>query len=152
MNLRSVTPHYGIVDASHIMNDHGGVRPNSVLIVDDHDDTRQMSLIVLRTQGFHVSVAANGAAAFARACEERPDVIVTDLAMPEGDGWELVERLSSDPRTKDIPVVVLTACATESVRQRAERERLAGFFFKPCPADVLAAELRRLCARPSNVA
>ena len=69
------------------------------------------------------------------------------------DGWELVERLSSDPRTKDIPVVVLTACATESVRQRAERERLAGFFFKPCAPDVLAAELRRLCAaRPSNVA
>ena len=112
-----------------------------------------MSLIVLRTQGFHASAAANGEAAFARACEERPDVIVTDLAMPEGDGWQLVERLSSDPRTKDIPVVVLTACATETVRQRAERERLAGFFFKPCAPDVLAAELRRLCAaRPSNVA
>ena len=47
------------------------------------------------------------------------------------------------------PVVMLTACATEQVRERAARERLAGFFFKPCPPDALAAELRRLCGRTS---
>ena len=130
-----------------------GVRAASVLIVDDHEDTRQMSLLVLQSQGFQASAAKSGEAAFARACEEQPDVIVTDLAMPDGDGWELIEKLSADPRTKEIPVVMLTACATEAVRRRAENERLAAFFFKPCAVDVLAAELRRLCAaRQSNVA
>ncbi len=126
-------------------------RPNSVLVVDDHEDTRQMSLIVLRSQGFEASTACGGEAAFAHACEQRPDVIVTDLAMPDGDGWELIQKLSSDPRTRNIPVVMLTACATEAVRARAKQEGLAAFFFKPCAPDVLAAELRRLCSRMSSV-
>lgn len=117
-----------------------------VLVVDDHEDTRQMSLLVLNSQGFSAVAADSGEVGFAHACERRPDVIVTDLAMPDGDGWELVQRLSADPRTKDIPVVMLTACATEAVRQRAQVEGVAAFFFKPCAPDVLADELRRLIA------
>jgi CheY-like chemotaxis protein len=124
----------------------GVSRTPVVLVVDDHEDTRQMSLIVLRTQGFDAITAEGAEAAFARACERLPDVIVTDLAMPDGDGWELIERLGADHRTKEIPVVMLTACATETVRDRAQRERLAAFFFKPCAPDVLADELRRVIA------
>ena len=127
-----------------------GGRRNCVLVVDDHEDTLEMSLIVLRSQGFEAESAPSGDAAFDRACELRPGVIVTDLAMPDGDGWDLIQKLASDPRTKDIPVVMVTACGTESVRSRAQREGLAAFFFKPCPPDVLAAELRRLGARHST--
>lgn len=127
--------------------------PHSVLVVDDHEDTRQMSLIVLRSQGFNPLAAPGGDAAFDCAVQEQPDVIVTDLAMPDGDGWDLIAKLSSDPRTRAIPVVMVTACATEAVRTRAEQEGLAAFFFKPCAPDALAAELRRLCdARHANVA
>ncbi len=124
----------------------GAEQPPVVLVVDDHDDTRQMSLLVLQSQGFSAVAADGGDAGFADACERRPDVIVTDLAMPDGNGWELVQRLSSDPRTRDIPVVMLTACGTETVRQRARVEGVAAFFFKPCAPDVLADELRRLIA------
>jgi CheY-like chemotaxis protein len=120
--------------------------PPVVLVVDDHEDTRQMSLLVLSSQGFSPVASDGGDVGFVDACERRPDVIITDLAMPDGDGWEFVQRLSSDPRTKDIPVVMLTACATESVRQRARTEGVAAFFFKPCAPDVLADELRRLIA------
>ena len=130
----------------HMDRMSGAERSPVVLVVDDHDDTRQMSLIVLRSQGFNAVAAEGGEAGFACASELQPDVIVTDLAMPDGDGWEFVQRLSSDARTKKIPVVMLTACATESVKQRAEREGVAAFFFKPCSPDVLAAELRRLVA------
>ena len=117
-----------------------------VLVVDDHEDTRQMSLLVLRHQGFDAVAAEGAAKGFEAACSNQPDVIVTDLAMPDGDGWDFVRQLSEDTRTRNIPVVVLTACATESVRQRAREERCAGFFFKPCAPDVLAGELRRLIA------
>ena len=120
--------------------------PHSVLVVDDHEDTRQMSLIVLRSQGFEAVSADGAAAGFAAACNERPDVVVTDLAMPDGDGWQLLHQLSDDPRTRNIPVVVVTACATDSVLQRARTEKCAGFFFKPCAPDVLAGELRRVIA------
>jgi CheY-like chemotaxis protein len=117
-----------------------------VLVVDDHEDTREMSSLVLQSQGFTPVAAGSGDSGFADACERRPDVIVTDLAMPDGDGWEFVQRLAADPRTRDIPVVMLTACATEAVRQRARDEGVAAFFFKPCAPDVLADELRRLIA------
>ncbi len=117
-----------------------------VLVVDDHEDTRHMSLIVLRSQGFSAIAAVGGEAGFVCACEQQPDVIVTDLAMPDGDGWVFVQKLASDPRTAHIPVVMVTACATESVRERARKEHVAAFFFKPCAPDVLAAELRRLTA------
>jgi CheY-like chemotaxis protein len=122
------------------------IRRPRVLVVDDHEDTRSMSVIVLRSQGFNAAAAEGAAAGFAAACSNLPDVIVTDLAMPDGDGWEFVRQLAGDSRTKDIPVVVLTACATETVRERARRERCAGLFFKPCAPDVLAGELRRLIA------
>ena len=122
----------------------GAERSPLVLVVDDHDDTRQMSLIVLRSQGFSAMAAVGGEAGFVCACEQQPDVIVTDLAMPDGNGWEFVHRLAADARTARIPVVMVTACATESVRERAREENIAAFFFKPCAPDVLAAELRRL--------
>ena len=122
----------------------GDLRLGRVLVVDDHEDTRQMSLIVLRTQGFDATAMPGGAEGFRHACEHKPDVIVTDLAMPDGDGWDLIQQLSSDERTKSIPVVMLTACATEAVKKRAAVEGCAAFFFKPCAPDVLAEELRRL--------
>jgi CheY-like chemotaxis protein len=124
----------------------GAERSPVVLVVDDHEDTRQMSLIVLRSQGFSATAAVGGEAGFACACEQQPDVIVTDLAMPDGDGWEFVHRLATDERTRNIPVVMVTACATENVKARAKHENVAAFFFKPCSPDVLAAELRRLAA------
>jgi len=124
----------------------GAAHSPVVLVVDDHEDTRQMSLLVLKSQGFAPVAADGGEAGFADACERKPDVIITDLAMPGGDGWELMQRLSADPRTKDIPVVMLTACGTEAVRQRAREEGCAAFFFKPCAPDVLAGELRKLIA------
>ena len=122
----------------------GAGRSPLVLVVDDHEDTRQMSLIVLRSQGFSAMAACGGEAGFVCAREQQPDVIVTDLAMPDGDGWTFVQRLAADPRTAKIPVVMVTACATESVRDRARQENVAAFFFKPCAPDVLALELRRL--------
>jgi CheY-like chemotaxis protein len=143
---------YGEIFRNPMMKD-AAERSHTVLVVDDHDDTRQMSLIVLRAQGFEPAAAPGGDEAFMRAVADQPDVIVTDLAMPDGDGWDLIAKLSSDPRTNRIPVVMLTACATEAVRERATREGLAGFFFKPCAPDVLAAELRRVCAaRHASVA
>ncbi len=66
----------------------GSVAKPVVLVVDDHEDTRHMSVIVLRSQGFQPVAAASGEAAFASACDARPDVIVTDLAMPDGNGWD----------------------------------------------------------------
>jgi CheY-like chemotaxis protein len=118
-----------------------------VLIVDDHDDTRELYVTSLAAFGFEAIAAANRAQACQRAWESHPDIVVTDLTLPGGDGWQLIQDLKGEARTRDIPVVLLTGHAAPSLRERAEREGCAAFFVKPCLPDELAVELRQVLDR-----
>jgi CheY-like chemotaxis protein len=118
-----------------------------VLIVDDHDDTRELYLESLAAFGFEAIAAADRAQACRRAWESHPDIVVTDLTLPGGDGWQLIQDLKGEARTRDIPVVLLTGHAAPSLRERAEREGCAAFFVKPCLPDELAVELRQVLDR-----
>ena len=115
-----------------------------VLVVDDHDDTREMYLQSLGLFGFEAIGAADGQQACHRAWEFDPDIVVTDLTLRGGDGWQLIQDLQRDARTRDTPVVLLTGHAAPSLRERAEQEGCAGFFVKPCLPDELATELRQV--------
>ena len=93
----------------------------SVLIVDDSADTREMYACALAYSGFRVLHADNGADGLSRAAEALPDVIVTDLSIPGIDGFELLARIQTHPRTERIPVIVLSGRADaehRSVRSR----------------------------------
>jgi CheY-like chemotaxis protein len=118
-----------------------------VLIVDDHDDTRELYVTTLAAFGFEAIAAANRAQACRRAWESQPDIVVTDLTLPGGDGWQLIQDLKGEARTRNIPVVLLTGHAAPSLRERAEREGCAAFFVKPCLPDELAVELRQVLDR-----
>ena len=80
-----------------------------VLVVDDEIHIVHVVAIKLRNNGYEVISADNGAKAFELACDEKPDVIVTDFQMPIMTGLELVEKLRQSEQTKDIPVILLTA-------------------------------------------
>ncbi len=80
-----------------------------VLVVDDEIHIVHVVAIKLRNNGYEVLTAGNGAEAFELACEEKPDIIVTDYQMPVMSGMEFVEKLRSNEATRDIPVVMLTA-------------------------------------------
>jgi CheY-like chemotaxis protein len=121
------------------------VRP-VVLIVESHEDTRALYAIALSGMGFEVIAEGNCANAYGRAWKAHPDVIVTDLTLRQLDGWELLRDLKQDPRTRDIPVVVITADSQPVVRERVERERGAACLLKPCLPDALASELRHVLA------
>ena len=96
-----------------------------VLLVDDYEATRDLYVAGLTTLGFEAVGADDCARACKRASELRPDIIVTDLSLRGGDdGWDLLERLKDDLRTRDIPVVVVTGYATPSFRERAETRHL----------------------------
>ena len=118
-----------------------------VLIVDDHDDTRELYIVSLAAFGFEAIAAADCAQAIRQAWESHPDIVVTDLALPGGDGWQLVQDLKREARTRYIPVVLLTGHAAPAMRERADREGCAAFFVKPCLPDELAAELRHVLDR-----
>jgi two-component system, cell cycle response regulator DivK len=75
------------------------------------------------------------------------DVIITGLRLPgETNGFEFIAWLKSDERTKNIPIVVLTACAWSADRERAETAGCDVFLSKPCLPGELMRELRRLLA------
>ena len=80
-----------------------------VLVVDDEIHIIHVVAIKLRNNGYEVISADNGTQAFELACEEKPDVIVTDFQMPGMTGLQLVEKLRQCELTRDIPVILLTA-------------------------------------------
>jgi two-component system cell cycle response regulator DivK len=121
-----------------------------VLVVDDHDDTRELYVLSFPSFGFEAIGAADCEEAYRRAWEFHPDIVVTDLTLRDGDGWQLVQGLKREPRTRDIPVVLLTGHAAPAWRERAEHEGCAGFFVKPCLPDELATEVRHVLARTNG--
>ena len=115
-----------------------------VLLVDGHDDTRDLYASSLKCFGFETETVSDGVDAYAHSWQTHPDVIVTEVALPRHDGWDLIRDLKRDPRTREIPIVIVTSCDQASARERAEQEGCAAFFVKPCAPDALAFELRQV--------
>lgn len=123
------------------------ITPPVVLVVDDNDDTRVMYAHLLRAAGFEVKLATNGDEALTAADDDGPAVIIMDLAMPGLNGWEATRRLKTGERTKDIPVIVLTAHALDHYREVAVAAGCDEFLSKPCTSEDLVAAVRRALAR-----
>jgi two-component system, cell cycle response regulator DivK len=121
-----------------------------VLIIDGHEDTRALNALALSAMGFDVVAARDGDDAYKRAWEAHPDIVVTDLAMPDYDAWQFLQDLKDDPDTRDIPVVAVTGNIEQSTRDRADRDGFAALFPKPCLPDTLASGLRRVLDRQSH--
>jgi len=85
-----------------------------VLVVDDDKVIRQLIRVNLELEGFEVVTAADGAECLDLAPRVRPDVVTLDVAMPRLDGPRTAEALRSDPRTRHIPVAMVSACTRPS--------------------------------------
>jgi len=109
-----------------------------VLVVDDEIHIVHVVAIKLRNNGYEVISAENGAEAFKMACEEKPDIIVTDFQMPVMTGLQLVEKLRKCEQTKDIPVIMLTARGFAVENEAKEKLQISEFLSKPfSPKDLL---------------
>jgi len=109
-----------------------------VLVVDDEIHIVHVVAIKLRNNGFEVITAANGAEAFDLACEERPDIIVTDYQMPVMSGLELVEKIRENESTRDIPVILLTARSFAISDEQKQYLRISQCVSKPfSPKELL---------------
>jgi len=84
-------------------------RPVSILVVDDSVTTRTLEKSILEAAGFAVAVATDGLEALAALRREHVDLVVSDVDMPRLDGFELTRRIKADPKTRDLPVVLVTA-------------------------------------------
>jgi two-component system cell cycle response regulator DivK len=122
-----------------------------VLIVDDVKDNRMVYVLYLKFSGFRIAEAENGEEAIRQAEALQPDIIVMDLSLPVMDGWEATRRLRRDPRTKRIPIVVLTGHALPEYARTAHEAGCDLVITKPClPEHLLEAIRRILDARKSR--
>jgi CheY-like chemotaxis protein len=111
-----------------------------VLMIDDSEDQLDLYALVLQ-ECYQVMLAGSGLKGIQMAHTEHPDAIVCDLAMPGMDGWEVCRRLSADPATKGIPVIILTATADADLAQKAEAAGAKAVLTKPCPLDMLRVRI-----------
>lgn len=81
----------------------------SILIVDDNPQNLQLMGSIIYDKGYNVSISTSGVHALESISHEAPDLILLDIQMPEMNGFEVCETLKSNPETKDIPIIFLTA-------------------------------------------
>jgi CheY-like chemotaxis protein len=122
-------------------------RKPRVLLVEDHADTRLMYAEYLRPD-YDTSEAGDGVAALQAVLERPPDVIVTDLALPRMDGFELIARLRADERWRSIPVIALSGYSGPELDSRVRAAGLAVVIQKPCLPETLVQELQNQLRRP----
>src|SRR5256714_10499541 len=84
-----------------------------ILVVEDESDVADLLTLNLRKAGFNVSTAADGASGLQKARGDKPDFIILDLMLPKMPGLEVCRALKSDPATRHIPIMMLTAKAEE---------------------------------------
>lgn len=122
----------------------------SVLIIDDEADIRDILAYNLKKEGFTVTTASNGRDGIEIARSTLPDIIILDVMMPEMDGIEVCDVLRNDPETKHIRICFLTA-RSEDYSQIAGLDAGADdYVAKPIKPRVLISRLKALLRRNSN--
>jgi len=118
-----------------------------VLYVEDNDDNVYMLKMRLELLGdIEVLTAEDGEKGCEAAAKEQPDIILMDLEMPNVDGWEATQRLKSNPDTRKIPIIALSAHALAGSREKALAAGCDEFDTKPIEFDRLVATVRRVLA------
>ena len=121
-----------------------------VLVVDDSDVIRTLITVNLELEGFEVVQAVDGQDALDKVNEVRPDVMTIDVRMPRLDGFDTVERLRSDPRTHDLKIAMVTACAQESDLRRGDEVGVDAYVTKPFDPSTLVRTVRDLVAAQAS--
>jgi len=109
-----------------------------ILVVDDEPHITHVVALKLRNAGYEVLTAGDGEEGHELACERRPDLIITDIQMPYMNGVEMCRRLSDNPQTARIPVLVLTARGYALDPEDAAGANIRGMVGKPfSPREIL---------------
>ena len=122
---------------------------SKILIVEDNSDLSDLLSVYLRTVGYETSRAENSAQAIGKALAELPDLIITDLNLPDMTAVEAIAILKQDPATSSIPIVVLTAMAVGEWKAKALKAGAAEYLLKPISSHALMDVVRKLIEQPS---
>lgn len=114
-----------------------------ILVVEDEVTNQEVAEVILKNQGFQTFLASNGKEGIDKAIHEQPDLILMDILMPVLDGLSATEILKKDERTRHIPIVAVTAKASNTDRREAEAAGCDGFLTKPFRNRTLVETVRQ---------
>lgn len=142
-NKSSITPPAEHSGTSKTTDNSSKAKAHTVLIVEDNAALRQLITESLE-QEYHIITAKNGVQGWTKATEEVPDLIVSDVMMPQMDGFTLCGKLKSDERTSHIPVILLTAKSTETDQISGLTGGADVYLTKPFSQKILQLNVRNL--------
>ena len=115
-----------------------------VLVVDDNHDTRQVVRWMLEQWGYHVLEAGDGQEAIRVVTENRPDVVLMDLAMPVVDGFDAIRFIREQPELSNLPIIAVTAFDQGVFREQAQSVGVNQYLSKPIDFRRLKALVKKL--------
>jgi len=116
---------------------------NNILVVDDSATVRKFAAVSLRMQGFTVVTACDGMDALEKIPAQKIDLVITDLNMPNMDGFELIKALRETPQYHELPVIILTSLADEASRSRGATLGVGSFLVKPFSLEKIQYEVSK---------
>lgn len=130
----------------------GALEGTCILVVDDSSETTDMLGKLLEMDGAEVHTAHSAMEALALAGKAKFDLVISDISMPEMDGYQLLRQLRQLPQMADVPALALTGFGRVSDVDRAHREGFAKHFTKPLDIDKLLAIVRELTSNGTKFA
>jgi two-component system cell cycle response regulator DivK len=118
-----------------------------VLYIEDNMDNMTLVQRVLQIEGYDVIPAINGAEGIAKAKAILPDLIITDINLPDIDGYEITDTLKKDPKTAHIPIVAMTANVMKKDREYVFQAGCDGYISKPIDVDELPNQVEEYLRR-----
>ena len=115
-----------------------------ILIVEDEESLLKLESILLTTKGYLVQGTTTGLAALEAIAEDVPDLILLDVMLPELNGFEVCERLKADPKTRHIPIILLTARKTPEDVSRGEEVGADQYITKPFKSAMVMETIEQL--------
>lgn len=116
----------------------------AILIVDDDEISAQLRALVLEAAGHRVEILTSSVKAMAHLESNPPDLLITDIMMPELDGLELTKRIRQNPRLDDVKIIVMSAKAYEFDRKRAVEMGADGFIAKSIKIELLDEQIAKI--------
>ena len=120
--------------------------PKKILAVDDEKSIVMVIRVNLEFEGYQVTEAYDGVQALESIAEDKPDLIVLDIMMPEMDGWEVLAHIRENPETEDLPVIMLTALTQDRDIEEATMLGADVYLTKPFEPEELILTVKRILA------
>ena len=121
-----------------------------ILIIEDTENNRVLLTRRLRPRGYDIITADDAEKGLPLVEGERPDLVLMDVGLPGMNGWDATRQLKSNPATKHVPVIALTAHAMDGDRERCLAAGMNDYIAKPVTAQTLGAALQRFQQRAAS--